>query len=87
MDNAMPSCSIWKKKSFKLKQLKIITLTTEQSFQDMAESNAIELDEIPKLSDISQIAPPGSPYFYAELPTGEKLYHRVKKNFPLQFGR
>lgn len=58
-----------------------------EMFTDMAESNTIELDEIPKLSDISQIAPPGTPYFYAELPTGEKLYHRVKKNFPLQFGR
>lgn len=62
-------------------------MQTKQSFQDMAESNSIELDEIPKLSDISQIAPPGTPYFYVELPTGEKLYHRVKKNFPLQFGR
>lgn len=66
---------------------KTIDLMIEPSFQDMAESNAIELDEIPKLSDLSQIAPPGTPYFYAELPTGEKLYHRVKKNFPLQFGR
>lgn len=64
-----------------------ISFTTENSFQDMAESNTIELDEIPKHSDISQIAAPGTPYFYAELPTGEKLYHRVKKNFPLQFGR
>lgn len=56
-------------------------------FQNTAESSSIELDEIPKLSNLSQIAPPGTPYFYAELPTGEKLYHRIKKNFPLQFGR
>lgn len=29
----------------------------------------------------------GITYFYAELPTGEKLFHRIKKNFPIQFGR
>ncbi|XP_066985910.1 CWF19-like protein 1 isoform X2 [Macrobrachium rosenbergii] len=56
-------------------------------FMNSAASFDLELDEIPKLSDISQVAPPGTPFFYTELPTGEKLYHRVKKNFPLQFGR
>lgn len=34
-----------------------------------------------------QIVQPGTPYFYVELDTGEKLFHRIKKNFPLQFGR
>ncbi|XP_023062179.2 CWF19-like protein 1 isoform X3 [Piliocolobus tephrosceles] len=34
-----------------------------------------------------QIAQPGTAYFYVELDTGEKLFHRIKKNFPLQFGR
>ncbi|KAM8911586.1 CWF19-like protein 1 isoform 2-T2 [Lycaon pictus] len=34
-----------------------------------------------------QIAQPGAAYFYVELDTGEKLFHRIKKNFPLQFGR
>ena len=29
----------------------------------------------------------GKTYFYAELPGGEKLFHRIQKNFPLQFGR
>ncbi|KAK4323675.1 hypothetical protein Pmani_005646 [Petrolisthes manimaculis] len=58
-----------------------------EAFMDLAESHSIELDEIPKMSNISQIAQPGTPFFYAELPTGEKLYHRIKKNFPLQFGR
>ncbi|RXG54846.1 CWF19-like protein 1 [Armadillidium vulgare] len=33
------------------------------------------------------MAPPGVPFFYTELPTGEKLFHRIKKNFPIQFGR
>ena len=36
---------------------------------------------------LSQIAPPGTPYFYVELDTGEKLYYRIQKHFPLQFGR
>ncbi|XP_068220486.1 CWF19-like protein 1 isoform X2 [Palaemon carinicauda] len=60
---------------------------TLETFMNIATSFNLELDEIPKLSDISQVAPPGTPFFYTELPTGEKLYHRVKKNFPLQFGR
>lgn len=29
----------------------------------------------------------GKTYFFAELPTGEKLFHRIQKNFPIQFGR
>ncbi|KAK7075504.1 hypothetical protein SK128_009879 [Halocaridina rubra] len=58
-----------------------------EMFMNIAESNGFELDEIPKLSEISQVAPPGTPFFYVELPSGEKLYHRIKKSFPLQFGR
>lgn len=34
-----------------------------------------------------QIAPPGTPYFYVELDSGEKLFYRIQKHFPLQFGR
>lgn len=29
----------------------------------------------------------GKTYFYAELPSGEKLFHRIQKAFPIQFGR
>ena len=29
----------------------------------------------------------GKTYFYAELPTGEKLFHKIQKSFPIQFGR
>lgn len=29
----------------------------------------------------------GKTYFYVELPNGEKLFHRIQKNFPIQFGR
>nr|KAG5702915.1 hypothetical protein BaRGS_034688 [Batillaria attramentaria] len=35
----------------------------------------------------STIVPAGAPYFYAELPTGERLLHRIAKRFPLQYGR
>ncbi|XP_063242249.1 CWF19-like protein 1 [Bacillus rossius redtenbacheri] len=59
----------------------------KEVFQESAEAQGFELDELPPHSKLDQIAPPGTPYFYAELPTGEKLFHRVKKNFPLQFGR
>ncbi|XP_076356766.1 CWF19-like protein 1 [Tachypleus tridentatus] len=34
-----------------------------------------------------QIVSPGMPYFYVELENGEKLFNRIKKDFPLQFGR
>ncbi|CAL4123010.1 unnamed protein product, partial [Meganyctiphanes norvegica] len=59
----------------------------KEQFMDLAESYGIELEDIPKLSDIAQVAHPGVPFFYVELPNGEKLYHRIKKSFPLQFGR
>ena len=34
-----------------------------------------------------QIINPGAPYFYVELANGDKLFHRIRKSFPLQFGR
>ncbi|XP_001513071.2 CWF19-like protein 1 [Ornithorhynchus anatinus] len=64
--------------------------TTEdikEAFIVQAQEQQIELLEIPEHSDIKQIVQPGVPYFYVELDTGEKLFHRIKKNFPLQFGR
>jgi len=36
---------------------------------------------------VSKIVPAGAPYFYAEIPGGVKLYCRISKGFPLQFGR
>ncbi|GFN87297.1 cwf19-like protein 1 [Plakobranchus ocellatus] len=59
----------------------------KDTFMSCAESENIELAEIPKHSDLKQIVPDGAPYFYAELPTGEKCLHRISKHFPLQFGR
>lgn len=37
--------------------------------------------------DLHEIAPPGTLYFYVELPDGERLFYKIKKDFPLQFGR
>ncbi|XP_067110297.1 CWF19-like protein 1 [Osmerus mordax] len=59
----------------------------KEAFMVHAEEQHIEMMEIPEHTDLKQIAPPGTPYFYAELDSGEKLYHRIQKHFPLQFGR
>lgn len=61
----------------------------KDTFLENAESDSVELSEIPMHSDIRQIVQVGVPYFYAELPTDEKLYCRISgsKKFPLQFGR
>lgn len=64
--------------------------TTEDikdAFIEQAQEQQIELLEIPERSDLKQIVQPGVPYFFVELDTGEKLFHRIKKIFPLQFGR
>ncbi|NWW74357.1 C19L1 protein, partial [Climacteris rufus] len=59
----------------------------KESFITQAQEQQIELLEIPEHSDITQVAQPGVPYFYVELDTGEKLFHRIRGRFPLQFGR
>lgn len=59
----------------------------KDAFQEGAEQENLQLDEIPVHAKLCQIAPPRTPYFFVELPSGEKLFHRVRKNFPLQFAR
>ncbi|XP_076645503.1 CWF19-like protein 1 isoform X2 [Halictus rubicundus] len=59
----------------------------KETFMEMAECNNFKIVELPLHSDLQQIAKPGVLYFYVELPNGEKLYYRIKKDFPLQFGR
>uniref|UniRef100_A0A3Q1JCZ1 CWF19-like protein 1 n=1 Tax=Anabas testudineus TaxID=64144 RepID=A0A3Q1JCZ1_ANATE len=64
--------------------------TTEdikEAFMVQAQEQQMELMEIPEHTDLKQIAPPGTPYFYVELDSGEKLFYRIQKHFPLQFGR
>ncbi|KAL4225333.1 hypothetical protein ACF0H5_016021 [Mactra antiquata] len=61
----------------------------KDAFMECAENDSVELNEIPVHSDIKQIVQVGVPYFYTELPQGEKLYCRItgSKRFSLQFGR
>lgn len=64
--------------------------TTEdikEAFTVQGQEQKLELMEIPEHTDLKQIAPPGTPYFYVELDSGEKLFYRIQKYFPLQFGR
>ncbi|XP_023655894.1 CWF19-like protein 1 isoform X2 [Paramormyrops kingsleyae] len=66
---------------------KCTTEDIKEAFVVQAQEQQIELLEIPEHTDLKQMVQPGTPYFYVELDTGEKLFHRIKKNFPLQFGR
>ncbi|XP_049616384.1 CWF19-like protein 1 [Syngnathus scovelli] len=59
----------------------------KEAFVLQAQEQQMELMEIPQHSDLKQIAPPGTPYFYVELDAGDKLFYRIRRNFPLQFGR
>ncbi|XP_065605270.1 CWF19-like protein 1 isoform X1 [Cyrtonyx montezumae] len=75
-------------------QLQVIPVPLDYTSEDIkecfitqAQEQQIELLEIPEHSDITQVVRPGTPYFYVELDTGEKLFHRIRGSFPLQFGR
>ncbi|XP_002732856.1 CWF19-like protein 1 [Saccoglossus kowalevskii] len=74
-------------------QLQVIPYDAEKSetisavFQEYSEAQKLELNEIPKNSDLKQIISTGTPFFFVELESGEKFLHRIKKGFPLQFGR
>lgn len=63
------------------------TRELREVFQDCAQAEGFELDELPKHAKLDQIAGAGVPYFHVELPSGDKLYHRIRKNFSLNFGR
>ncbi|KAK3914063.1 CWF19-like protein 1 [Frankliniella fusca] len=63
------------------------TRELREVFQDCAQAEGFELDELPEHAKLDQIAGAGVPYFYVELPNGDKLYHRIRKNFSLNFGR
>jgi len=59
----------------------------KETFIDCGLRQNVELAEIPKHSDLKQIVPAGAPYFYVELPDYSKLFFRISRGFPLQFGR
>merc|ERR1719244_356847 len=58
-----------------------------KTFLDCAAEQELDLNEIPSHVPLSQLAVQGQAYFYAETPAKEKLFGRIEKNFPLQFGR
>ena len=67
---------------------KSLETAIKPAFTDIGSSMQIEIDEVPDHASLSQLAELGTPYFYVELPdTKEKLFHRVRSGFPLQFGR
>ncbi|KAM4614696.1 CWF19-like protein 1 [Polymixia lowei] len=66
---------------------KCATEDIKEAFMVQAQEQQMELMEIPEHTDLKQIAPPGTPYFFVELDSGEKLFYRIQKHFPLQFGR
>ena len=47
----------------------------------------LDLNEIPGHVPLSQLAVQGQAYLHVETPDKEKLFGRIVKNFPLQFGR
>ena len=67
---------------------KSLETAIKPAFTDIGSSMQIEIDEVPDHASLSQLAELGTPYFYVELPdTKEKLFHRVRSGFPIQFGR
>lgn len=66
---------------------KDLSTEVKKVFLDSAAQLEIDMNEIPSHVPLSQLAVQGQPYFYAETPGKEKLFGRVGKNFPLQFGR
>lgn len=88
------TCVIYER-NFRTQHLQLQVIPVDQSksadikevFFRIAEQHKLELAEIPKHTDLKQILSVGSPYFYAELNDGEKILHKIKKFFPLQFGR
>lgn len=75
-------------------QLQVVALPKEYStalksaFMDIGSSMQIEMEEVPDHAKLTQLAEEGTPYFFVDLPdTKEKLFHRVRSGFPIQFGR
>ena len=54
--------------------------TVKPAFMDIGTSMQIKFDEVQDYVNLTQLAEPGTPYFYVELPdASEKLYHRVRR--------
>ncbi|KAF7233484.1 hypothetical protein EG68_08594 [Paragonimus skrjabini miyazakii] len=66
----------------------------KQAFLDLSarcETSPCTLQPIPRNTELNDICAPGIPYFYVELPTGERLFGQIKKDriatSDIQFGR
>ncbi len=47
---------------------------------EVGSSMQIQFDEVPDHANLAQMAEPGTPYFYVELPDpNEKIFHRVRR--------
>ena len=74
-------------------QLQVVPIPRDVSgnvriaFEESAEEQNLEIIEIPDHANLCQMAASGTPYFYVEMGSKLKLFHKVQKNFPLQFGR
>ena len=66
---------------------KDISENIRQAFEDCAEEQQLELVEMPAHANLCQMTPAGTPYFYVEAGSSLRLFHKVQRGFPLQFGR
>ncbi|KAG8041693.1 hypothetical protein G9C98_006988 [Cotesia typhae] len=57
----------------------------KSTFQEIAKIENFQFSTIN--SSLKEVTSPGETYFYVQLPSGEQLFHKIAKNFPLQFGR
>lgn len=47
----------------------------------------IDFAELPTRTNLKQVISAGVPFFHIELPDGQRLFHKIGRYFPLQFGR
>lgn len=47
----------------------------------------IDFAELPARTNLKQVVSVGVPFFHIELPDGQRLFHKIGRYFPLQFGR
>ena len=66
---------------------KDLAANAKLAFEECAEDAGLELVDMPEHASLCQMAQPGTPYFYVETSNKLRLFHRVNKGFPIQFGR
>ncbi|KAL1230321.1 CWF19-like protein [Trichinella spiralis] len=63
------------------------SMLVRQCFIQAAANHGVDMAELSEDVSLGDIASPGCPYFYAELPYGQRLFVRRMKQFPVQFAR